>query len=82
MIAETINRPFRPRGVINASALEAVMLTLLSDPEITRSELAERYPILLADTRFLRVITGATTDTLIREERLRIAREVLSNGPK
>ncbi|MBB3900413.1 DUF262 domain-containing protein [Roseococcus suduntuyensis] len=80
LVAGSLNRPFRPRGVINAAVLEAVMISLLESPQIDSAALKARYPILLADNAFLKVTTGATTDTLVLKDRLRIAREVLTNG--
>ncbi|HRK63684.1 MAG TPA: DUF262 domain-containing protein [Terricaulis sp.] len=72
-------RPFRPRRVINAAVLEAVMVTLLEHPEITPQALAARYPILIAEKRFQDVIRGATTDTKMVKDRLAIAEEVITS---
>lgn len=80
IVNEALDRPFRPRTVINSAVLEAVMVTLLEHPEIGAPELKERYPALLADARFLDHITGGTTDTLVLKERLKIARAKLANG--
>lgn len=71
------DKPFRPKRVINAAVLEAVMVTVLEDPTITVERLADRYPILLADDRFQGVIRGATTDTKMVKDRLTIAAEIL-----
>ena len=79
-VNDALDRPFRPRSVINAAVLEAVMVTLLENNTIGSSDLKRNYPKLLADKSFLESITGGTTDTLVLKERLRIAQEKLSNG--
>lgn len=70
-------RPFRPSRVINASVLEAVMVTLLENPTITPQQLERNYEILLEDQDFLKVIRGATTDTKVVKDRLSLARKML-----
>lgn len=70
-------KPFRPRRVINAAVLEAVMVTLLENPDITAEHLGERYPALMANVDFQGVIRGATTDTKIVKDRLGIAAAIL-----
>jgi len=78
-INSQIERPFRPRRVLNAAVLEAVMITVLEN-DIPDGELFERYERLLEDDDFQDVITGGTTDTLVLQKRLRIAREILCDG--
>lgn len=80
LINEALNRPFRPRGVINAAMLEAVMVTLLEHKEITAKQLKSRYERLLTDDKFLNTITGGTTDTLVLRNRLSLAGKVLADG--
>ena len=80
MVNDTLNRPFRPRTVINSAVLEAVMITLLENQDVVVSEIEARYSKLLKNNRFLELITGGTTDTLVLKERLRIARKTLING--
>ncbi|MET4483133.1 DUF262 domain-containing protein [Bradyrhizobium sp. F1.13.3] len=79
VVNKAIERPFRPRGVLNSAVLEAVMVTLLENPAITSSQLEERYPALLADKRFNETTRGGTTDTSILKTRLEIARKILGN---
>lgn len=76
-IYSTLARPFRPSGVINAAVLEAVMVTLLEEPEITGPQLATRYENLLMDTDFLPLTKGATTDTQVLRNRIEKARKIL-----
>lgn len=78
LIREAIDRPFRPRGVLNAATLEAVMITVLEHPEIAAKELKSRYKKLMADAGFLSQITGATTDTAVLRARIRRAVSILA----
>ena len=79
-VNDALERPFRPRRVINSAVLEAVMVTLLEQPAITSENLSKRYDKLLKDKRFLEVITGGTTDTLVLKRRLTLAKEVLADA--
>lgn len=72
------DKPFRPRRVINAAVLEAVMVTLLEHAEITAPQLARNYPVLLGDAAFQGVIRGATTDTKMVKDRLAKAANALA----
>lgn len=80
LIRSCLDRPFRPRRVINAAVLEAVMITVLENEDITAEEIEERYPKLLKDEAFLRTISGGTTDTLILKDRLSRAHSILIDG--
>ncbi|WP_218964713.1 DUF262 domain-containing protein [Nostoc linckia] len=80
-INDSLAKPFRPRGVINSAVLEAVIVTLLEqDHLIDGSDLRKRYNSLLSDKKFLSLITGGTTDTLVLKERLGIARDTLGDA--
>lgn len=46
LIRAAIERPFRPRGVLNAATLEAVMITVLEHSEVTADQLKARYQTL------------------------------------
>lgn len=80
LVKETLPRPFRPRGVINSAVLEAVMITVLENPNISADKLRNGYSKLLKNKDFDRLITGGTTDTLVLKGRLTLAREVLLRG--
>ena len=80
LVRNALQRPFRPRGVLNAAVLEAVMITLLEDPSITAEQLSSRYPKLENDEEFQRYIRGATTDTGVLIARLKIAQKLLTNA--
>jgi uncharacterized protein with ParB-like and HNH nuclease domain len=80
LINEAVDRPFRPRGVLNAATLEAVMMSILEHPEVTAKELKSRYKKLMSDAGFLSQITGATTDTAVLRARIRKAVSVLAEA--
>jgi hypothetical protein len=80
-VNSALKKPFRPRGVINSAVLEAVMVTLLERGEpLPTATLQSRYEKLLTNNKFVSLITGGTTDTLVLKERLKIAKSVLSDG--
>lgn len=72
------DRPFRPKRVVNAAVLEAVMIALLENPEIDVNRLRVNYPKLFADQDFLKGTTGATTDTKILYDRIERASAILA----
>jgi hypothetical protein len=71
------DRPFRPRRVVNAAILEAVMVTLLENSDITPQVLAQKYSLLINDNEFDAAIRGATTDTKMVKDRLSVAARML-----
>lgn len=80
IVSRALEKPFRPKGVINASVLEAVLVTLLESQNITADQLRERYVKLLADTSFTEQTSVGTTDTLILRSRLDMARKALNDA--
>lgn len=78
IVNDNLNRPFRPKRVINSAMLEAVMIALLETPEIDGDKLVENYPRLLADNTFQSFVTGGTTDTAILRGRITHAKQILS----
>ena len=80
VVNSALERPFRPRGVINSAVLEAVMVTLLENPEITAAQLKDRYPALLANKQFSDTTRGGTTDTAVLRSRLELARTILADA--
>lgn len=79
-VTKTIDKPFRPRGVINVSVLEAVLITLMENPTVSIDVIGSRYDKLLENEDFKAVINGSTADTLILKKRLNLAREILVDG--
>lgn len=77
LVRQHIEKPFRPRGVINSAVLEAVMITLLEDPSIEGPRLSHGYEKLLDNSDFLDRITGGTTDTLMVQRRIEICKQIL-----
>jgi hypothetical protein len=79
LVADNLDRPFRPRSVINSAMLESVMVALLEDVQMDGATLKSRYEKLANDAAFEKHLRGATTDTLTVRERIKIAKKVLSN---
>lgn len=70
-------KPFRPKRVINTAILEAVVVSILENEDITVDKLRANYQVLLDNEGFQQTIQGATTDTKQVKDRLRIAAETL-----
>lgn len=79
-VRSALSRPFRPAGVINSAVLEAVMITLLEEPEITNEQLSRGYELLLDNKDFVPLTKGATTDTQVLRSRIEKAREIILNA--
>lgn len=79
IITDALEKPFRPRRVINAAVLEAVMIAMLEDDEIDSARLEKAYPELMRDELFLESASGSTTDTNVLHGRIRRAKEILSD---
>lgn len=79
LIKRNVMRPFRPRGVINSAMLEGVVVALLEDPSITDEQIKAYYAKISVDHTFEKYLRGATTDTLTVRERIKRAKEVLSD---
>jgi Protein of unknown function DUF262 len=80
LVDKNLVRPFRPRGVINSAVLEAVMICILENDEITGEELAGRYEKLVNTPEFMKNVTGGTTDTLMLTSRISTAKGIFENG--
>jgi hypothetical protein len=78
MVSENIQKPFRPKRIVNTAALEAVMIALMEDEKITPEMLKKNYPVLMSDGKFSELIAGSTADTRVLHDRIRAAKEVLS----
>lgn len=77
LVEKSLDKPFRPKGVINSAVLEAVMITLLEDRSIDSARLSAGYEKLLKDPEFLERITGGTTDTLMVQRRIEICKQII-----
>lgn len=78
IVNQTLEKPFRPRNVLNSAVLEAVMITLLENTEIAIDQVNQRYEELLQNEEFLNFVRGPTTDTQILRNRLRVAKDVFT----
>lgn len=79
LVKNTLDKPFRPKRVVNSAVLEAVMVTLLEHPEIDEAQLARNYPLLIADADFEETIVGGTTDTAVLRRRISTAQRILTS---
>ncbi|EJD3998569.1 DUF262 domain-containing protein, partial [Salmonella enterica subsp. diarizonae] len=80
-ISRLIQRPFRPKGVLNSASLEAVMLALMeSELDISDAELTERYHRVMNNEEFQRLISGSTTDALVLKGRIDVAKRIMDGG--
>lgn len=77
LVDAALNRPFRPKGVINSAVLEAVMICVLENVNITIEELQKGYDALFLDDEFTTNITGGTTDTLVLTKRIETSKKYL-----
>jgi uncharacterized protein with ParB-like and HNH nuclease domain len=80
LVDSALEKPFRPRRVLNAAVLEAVLIAVMEDPSITAANLRSNYPSLIDDDEFKSKITGGTTDTTVLQKRIETAKVILKNG--
>ncbi|HZX78924.1 DUF262 domain-containing protein [Lysobacter sp.] len=73
-------KPFNIRGRVNASALDAVMGTLMTIPDQIPSNLGERFQALLRDPEFDETLSVSTSDTAVVKRRLAAVRRHLLPG--
>ncbi|MGF0539266.1 DUF262 domain-containing protein [Agrobacterium sp. ES01] len=75
-VTSVLDKPFRPRGLLNAATLEAVMVSLMeqgAEAEFTK----DAYDALMKDEGFQGTITSNTSDTDSVTSRKSIAEKVL-----
>ncbi|TCB47045.1 DUF262 domain-containing protein [Acinetobacter sp. ANC 4779] len=77
IIDENIEKPFRPKGVINTAMLDAVFIALLENNEINVSELNDKYQKLITNAEFIANTFGPTADTAVLKNRITIAKTFL-----
>jgi hypothetical protein len=71
-----LERPFRPRGLLNAATLEAVMVSLMEQgPDVTLSK--DNYDALLQDQEFKTMITSNTSNIDSVKSRKTISDKIL-----
>jgi hypothetical protein len=64
------SKPFHPKGRLNASALDAVLGTLLSNGCAVPSRFRERFEALMADPEFVDTLSVSTSDVAVVRQRL------------
>lgn len=75
-IVAALNEPFRPRGILNAATLEAVMVSLMEQgPDAEFAE--DKYDELMDDQEFKDVIFSNTSNIDNVKSRKRIADKIL-----
>jgi Protein of unknown function DUF262 len=80
LVCDNLERPFRPRGVINSAVLEAVMVCVLENDKITDNKLIDGYQKLIQIPEFMKTVTGGTTDTQQLILRISTAKGVFENA--
>lgn len=78
-IASSLEKPFRPKGPLNSAALEAVMIALLESNVQDKDRFKQNYERLMQDEQFVSKIRGGTTDQKVLMERIKKAKELLTN---
>ena len=76
IVVDTIEKPFRPRGLLNAATMEAVMVAIM-EQGVDVDFLSEAYDLLLKDTDFLEMITSNTSNIENVKSRQAIAGKIL-----
>ena len=80
LVSTAIEKPFRPKRILNHAILETVMISVLENDRITTNVLRENYPKLLKDEGFNASIVSRTTDTAAIKRRIEIAKRIIGNG--
>ncbi len=76
VVVETVQKPFRPRGLLNAATMEAVMVSMMEHGE-NANFTNEKYEKLLLNAAFLEMITSNTSNIENVKSRKTIADETL-----
>lgn len=77
-VAKTIEKPFRPRNVVNMAVLDSIMVTLLENPEYLNNNFYNNYYALLDDYTFINCTSTSTADVAVLQMRFEKAKEYLS----
>lgn len=80
LVNESLEKPFRPKKVLNAAVLEAVMISVLELEDLSREQLAVNYPKLFEQEDFFNNISGGTTDTTVLTKRIEVCKATLQNA--
>lgn len=74
LIFKNIEKPFRPKGLINTAMLDAVFVALLEKEDIDEKLLSDQYNRLIIDPQFISSSIGPTADTSMLKQRIQIAK--------
>ncbi|HCM9092552.1 TPA: DUF262 domain-containing protein [Enterobacter kobei] len=77
-VAKTIEKPFRPRNVVNLAVLDSIMVTLLENPEYLNDNFYDNYYALLDNSVFINCTSTSTADVAVLQMRFEKAKEYLS----
>lgn len=64
------DRPFHPKGRVNASALDSVLGLLVANRSRIPSDLKERFQKLVGDARFVDTLSVSTSDVSVVKQRI------------
>lgn len=78
-IAEKIDNPFRPRGVINMAVMDSIIVSLMEHPEFDFSKLESVYSKIIADKDFTSVTSYSTTDVANVKARFSICKRYIES---
>ena len=70
-------KPFGIRGPLNSSVLNSVMCVVLENKGIIPADFDKRYRRLVNDEKFEERVRGATTDTIVVHDKIKIAKRHL-----
>jgi hypothetical protein len=76
LVEKVGERPFNPRGRVNASALDSVMGVLIKRGGV-QSDFRERYEALFNDPEFIATLSVSTSDVAVVRQRLTAVRRYL-----
>ncbi|WP_287788854.1 MULTISPECIES: DUF262 domain-containing protein [Atlantibacter] len=77
-LTSKIEKPFRPRNVVNLAVLDSVLVTLLENQSYLNDNFIENYDLLLKDKSFIENTSVSTADVSVLQERFSTAQEYLS----
>lgn len=77
-VVSNIDKPFRPRSVVNLAVLDSILVTLLENPSYMNDSFVDNYRALLKDESFINNISISTADVSVLHERFKRAKELLS----
>lgn len=80
LVDKSLEKPFRPKRVLNAAVLEAVMISVLELEDLSQEQLAANYHKLFDLEDFSKNITGGTTDTTVLTKRIEVCKSTLQHG--